>query len=622
MNEIWVPSEASRESFVDSGVKESIVTVMPGGVDPTFYTPDNDKLDLTGLRGFNFLVNIEWIPRKCGLETIKAFLETFDGDDDVAIILKAYNAVSDFDPGGGRIGKEILKLKQQLGKPSYAPILLLPTILPTTDMAKLYATADCVILASRGEGWGLPITEAMATGKPYIATNYSGMKDIISDETGYLLDITGMSVIPPYGVPNDRVITGFKWADPDFDHLKSLMKYVFTHQDEASAKGKKGREYVESSLTWSKSVERMYSRLIDITRANKNKLFISHKMPNGAEKQAAFVVPSMGKQCGIADYTQTLSYYIVNKDPILQSNLRNATPNPLDRDVPDLVWDTINATNIVHYQIEYGLYAPDDFLKANKMLNNRALIATLHSIDEQQLSYNSILWNVFDKLIVHSEEMKQAAINSGCKADKVVVIPHGCWDYGLTPKPQKDAVETVGSFGFMFPQKGWIETAIALDQLPQYKWRLFSSKVEGHDNSEKYHRRFSTFVQTLENLNMEWIEDFVPENEMIANLNEVDVILIPYTIFLNQHAISGAVRRCLASGVPIICTDTPYFSDLNEEVCKMSDNEPETIKSTLLYIDKNKQYREDLIQKADKFIKTNSWENIADKHIQLWKELW
>jgi glycosyltransferase involved in cell wall biosynthesis len=41
-------------------------------------------------------------------------------------------------------------------------------------MPLLYGGADAFVLPTRGEGWGLPILEAMAAGVPAIATNWSG----------------------------------------------------------------------------------------------------------------------------------------------------------------------------------------------------------------------------------------------------------------------------------------------------------------------------------------------------------------------------------------------------------------------------------------------------------------
>ena len=46
--------------------------------------------------------------------------------------------------------------------------------MPRAALRNLYAAADAFVLPTRGEGWGLPIAEAMAMALPVIATNWSG----------------------------------------------------------------------------------------------------------------------------------------------------------------------------------------------------------------------------------------------------------------------------------------------------------------------------------------------------------------------------------------------------------------------------------------------------------------
>jgi glycosyltransferase involved in cell wall biosynthesis len=61
--------------------------------------------------------------------------------------------------------------------------------LPSHLMPALYAAADCFVLPTHGEGWGLPTMEAMAMGLPVITTNWGGSTEFVTRDTGYLLDV-------------------------------------------------------------------------------------------------------------------------------------------------------------------------------------------------------------------------------------------------------------------------------------------------------------------------------------------------------------------------------------------------------------------------------------------------
>ena len=100
------------------------------------------------------------------------------------------------------------------------------------------ATADCYVSLHRGEGFGLTMAEAMALGKPVIATGYSGNLDFMSPTNslpvGYrLLEITEDA--GPYA-------KGMHWADPDVDHAASLMRKVFDDRAFAARVGAQARE--------------------------------------------------------------------------------------------------------------------------------------------------------------------------------------------------------------------------------------------------------------------------------------------------------------------------------------------------------------------------------------------
>ena len=89
-------------------------------------------------------------------------------------------------------------------------------------LTALTAHCDCYVSLHRSEGFGLTIAEAMAFGKPAIATGYSGNLAFMDAESSYLV---------PYSLPSlDAAIgpypAGTVWADPDLDEAARFMRQV------------------------------------------------------------------------------------------------------------------------------------------------------------------------------------------------------------------------------------------------------------------------------------------------------------------------------------------------------------------------------------------------------------
>lgn len=68
-------------------------------------------------------------------------------------------------------------------------IKILPRLQTQVELAQIMAQADCVLSISRAEGWDLPCLEAIAMGKPVIATNYSGHTEFCHEHNSYLVNI-------------------------------------------------------------------------------------------------------------------------------------------------------------------------------------------------------------------------------------------------------------------------------------------------------------------------------------------------------------------------------------------------------------------------------------------------
>ena len=250
MDEIFVPSEFNRQTFARNGVQRPI-TVVPLGLDPARFHPHGPAHKLEGY--FTFLSLFEWGERKAPEVLLRAFNAEFDASEKVVLLVKTDNR----DPGVNVAG-QVRQMKLQDHR---APIVFLYNqTLPEAQLATLYRSADCFVLPTRGEGWGMPILEAMACGLPVIATDWSAHREFITADNSYPLRVR--SFIParakcPY-------YAGFEWADPDIEHLRHLMRYVYQHRDEARHKGMVAAEEVLSRWTWRQTAKKIETRLRQI----------------------------------------------------------------------------------------------------------------------------------------------------------------------------------------------------------------------------------------------------------------------------------------------------------------------------------------------------------------------
>ena len=90
-------------------------------------------------------------------------------------------------------------------------------------LARIYASADCLVAPSKSEGFGMHLLEAKACGLPVIATRYGGHLDFLDDDKAFLIDVEKM--IP--ATAEAHLYEQCEWALPSKPHLKKLMREVF-----------------------------------------------------------------------------------------------------------------------------------------------------------------------------------------------------------------------------------------------------------------------------------------------------------------------------------------------------------------------------------------------------------
>ncbi|HMD96031.1 MAG TPA: glycosyltransferase [Terriglobia bacterium] len=252
MDEVWVPCEFNRNTFASAGVDPDKLRVVHEGLDAQVFRPGMQPLDIPHRRGFNFLSVFDLHDRKGFDLLLKAYLREFKPDEDVTLILKVSQHCGQLADAEAQLTYFIEKEVGLTLEKSPPVIMLKKEFLSQANMARLYAAADAFVLPTHGEGCGRPFLEALACEVPVIATRWSGQLDFLNDENSYLIDIEGL--VP--ASTEFESFAGHLWAQPSVEHLRQLMRDVYSHPEEARDRAKRGRQLMLEHWDWSVTLPR------------------------------------------------------------------------------------------------------------------------------------------------------------------------------------------------------------------------------------------------------------------------------------------------------------------------------------------------------------------------------
>lgn len=231
MSMIVVPSKHAKNCLAVSGPLTTPVIVLPEAYNESISQSEKTKIDdLEFSTDFNVLIfgqitgtNPE-NDRKNIFYTIKWLCEVFQNDEDFGIVIKT-NAGRNTSIDKKIVTQTIQGVLREVRRTKFPKVYLLHGDLSDSEVASLYCHPKIKALVSltRGEGYGLPILEAAASGLPVIATAWSGHVDFLSH--GKYIEIPySLTPVHPSRVDGKIFVQGTSWATPNEDEFKRKIR--------------------------------------------------------------------------------------------------------------------------------------------------------------------------------------------------------------------------------------------------------------------------------------------------------------------------------------------------------------------------------------------------------------
>ena len=255
VDELWVPSEYARSMYVSDGIDPTRVVSIPNGVDLDAFQPSPDR-HLSPTEGLRFLFVGGLIWRKGPDVLLEAWQRAFPGREDVTLVIK------DFGSTGVYRNAERGPIREYAASGRVPRIELVEDELETKELAALYRSCDVLVHPYRGEGFGMPVLEAMACGLPVIVTAGGPTDEFCPPEAGWRIRSRRLE-FPERRIDSLQTV-GQPWVlEPDPDHLTELLILAAGDPPDRRRRGDVGRA-AAMSLSWEAVAARYAERLASL----------------------------------------------------------------------------------------------------------------------------------------------------------------------------------------------------------------------------------------------------------------------------------------------------------------------------------------------------------------------
>jgi glycosyltransferase involved in cell wall biosynthesis len=290
-DEIWVPCRAVADAFVASGVNATKIEIVPEPIDVETFDPDRvvpltfpvhhasrsaiePRPDDEVAGSFKFCSVFKFEERKGWRALLEAYYTTFTREDRVSLMVVGY-LTGELPKGAhGPTDTEAIRLVLEFEAAKHGKIHrnrlphveVLTSRLSDNDMAQLYRACDAFVLPTLGEGWGLPVMQAMAMRLPTITTNTSGISAFTTADTVIYVKHTERPV-PARSRKTYNLPKGATWSKPNATHLGELLRQMRSMPaSERALLGQRAMEHVRTEFSESSVGLEIAGRVVGIER--------------------------------------------------------------------------------------------------------------------------------------------------------------------------------------------------------------------------------------------------------------------------------------------------------------------------------------------------------------------
>lgn len=240
-----IPSSAfSKKIFVDNGVPDEHVVVVPHGINTEEYS-SKEVHSLKTKKTYKILANIAQPHIRKNIDgLLESFGRAFTKADDVCLVIKVSipaKTKNSFDVDFWDIYNKFCKKY-----PKRAEVEIITNFLDS--MVPLYNACNIVFSTTHAECFWLPGLEGMATNNLIIAPNWGGQLEYMNKNNSLLIE--GKEIRAPRKMQYWSPSPYAKTFDPDIDDAAAKLKLAVNNYESLMKEFKPGIDEQLKRLTW------------------------------------------------------------------------------------------------------------------------------------------------------------------------------------------------------------------------------------------------------------------------------------------------------------------------------------------------------------------------------------